>query len=79
MTRLVIIVCFITIQAFGQQIKFENFTISEGLSNNSVIDIENDKVCHKTRCLFIDEVIELPIIIGGWSIVIQCSFNLARP
>lgn len=43
MIRLVIIVCFITIQAFGQQIKFENFTISEGLSNNSVIDIENDK------------------------------------
>ncbi|KFF05558.1 two-component regulator propeller domain-containing protein [Flavobacterium reichenbachii] len=41
-TRL-FIVCFITLQSFGQQIKFENFTTNQGLSNNSVIDIENDK------------------------------------
>lgn len=36
-------VLFITLQSFGQQIKFENFTTNQGLSNNSVIDIENDK------------------------------------
>ncbi|MWB93272.1 helix-turn-helix domain-containing protein [Flavobacterium sp. GA093] len=41
-TRL-LIVWFITLQSFGQQIKFENFTTNQGLSNNSVIDIENDK------------------------------------
>lgn len=34
---------FITLQSFGQQIKFDNFSTSQGLSNNSVIDIENDK------------------------------------
>ncbi|MDP5201890.1 two-component regulator propeller domain-containing protein [Flavobacterium sp. DG2-3] len=28
--------------AFGQQIKFENFTTNQGLSNNSVNDVEND-------------------------------------
>lgn len=36
-------VWFITLQSFGQQIKFDNFTTNQGLSNNSVIDIENDK------------------------------------
>lgn len=41
-TRLFVI-WFITLQSFGQQIKFENFTTNQGLSNNSVIDIENDK------------------------------------
>ncbi|MEO7976582.1 two-component regulator propeller domain-containing protein [Flavobacterium sp.] len=41
-TRL-FVVWFITLQAFGQQIKFENFTTNQGLSNNSIIDIENDK------------------------------------
>lgn len=41
-TRLFVL-CFITVQSFGQQIKFENFTTNQGLSNNSVIDIENDK------------------------------------
>lgn len=30
------------VYAFGQQIKFENFTTNQGLSNNSVVDIEND-------------------------------------
>ncbi|OYX83466.1 MAG: AraC family transcriptional regulator, partial [Flavobacteriales bacterium 32-34-25] len=37
------VICLITLQSFGQQIKFENFTTNQGLSNNSVIDIENDK------------------------------------
>ncbi|MFA9191806.1 two-component regulator propeller domain-containing protein [Flavobacterium sp. FZUC8N2.13] len=37
------VICFITLQSFGQQTKFENFTTNQGLSNNSVIDIENDK------------------------------------
>nr|WP_294929383.1 two-component regulator propeller domain-containing protein [uncultured Flavobacterium sp.] len=41
-TRL-FVVWFITMKSFGQQIKFENFTTTQGLSNNSVIDIENDK------------------------------------
>lgn len=41
-TRL-FVVWFITLQSFGQQIKFENFITNQGLSNNSVIDIENDK------------------------------------
>ncbi len=43
MVRLLLIFYFIVFQSFGQQIKFENFTTSEGLSNNSVVDIENDK------------------------------------
>jgi AraC family chitin signaling transcriptional activator len=43
MFRGLFVACFITIQSFGQQIKFENFTTNQGLSNNSVIDIENDK------------------------------------
>lgn len=41
-TRLLVL-CLITVQSFGQQTKFENFTTNQGLSNNSVIDIENDK------------------------------------
>jgi len=32
-----------TLYSFGQQIKFENFTTNQGLSNNSVVDIESDK------------------------------------
>ncbi|MFI0430266.1 two-component regulator propeller domain-containing protein [Mariniflexile sp. HMF6888] len=43
MLRTLLIFFFIAIQTFGQQIKFKNFTTNEGLSNNSVIDIENDK------------------------------------
>ncbi|MBP4137037.1 two-component regulator propeller domain-containing protein [Flavobacterium geliluteum] len=43
MVRGLLIMCLITLQSFGQQIKFENFTTNQGLSNNSVIDIENDK------------------------------------
>ncbi|MCG1036523.1 two-component regulator propeller domain-containing protein [Polaribacter sargassicola] len=42
MTRVTYIVFFILIQTFGQEIKFENFTVNNGLSNNSVRDIEND-------------------------------------
>lgn len=42
MLKRLIVLCFITVQSFGQQIKFENFTTNQGLSNNSVIDIEND-------------------------------------
>lgn len=41
-TRLMVL-CLITLQSFGQPIKFENFTTNQGMSNNSVIDIENDK------------------------------------
>ncbi len=29
--------------SFGQQIKFENYTTNQGLSNNSVLDIESDR------------------------------------
>lgn len=43
MLKRLIVLCFITVQSFGQHIKFENFTTNQGLSNNSVIDIENDK------------------------------------
>lgn len=32
----------LTVNSFAQQIKFENFTTSQGLSNNSVVDIESD-------------------------------------
>ncbi|WP_343329342.1 two-component regulator propeller domain-containing protein [Polaribacter staleyi] len=42
MTRISLLICFITLQAFTQQIKFKNFTTTDGLSNNSVVDIEND-------------------------------------
>lgn len=34
---------FFLASLFGQHIKFESFTTNEGLSNNSVVDIENDK------------------------------------
>lgn len=37
------LVYLFAVQSFAQTMKFENFTTSEGLSNNSVIDIENDK------------------------------------
>lgn len=43
MIRLLIVFYLFSIYSFGQQIKFENFTTNEGLSNNSVIDIESDK------------------------------------
>jgi len=43
MFKRLFVLCFIAVQSFGQQIKFENFTTNQGLSNNSVIDIENDK------------------------------------
>lgn len=43
MLRGLFVACLITLQSFGQQIKFENFTTNQRLSNNSVIDIENDK------------------------------------
>ncbi|MFD2941932.1 two-component regulator propeller domain-containing protein [Flavobacterium notoginsengisoli] len=43
MTRILLFFYFFTIYSFGQQVKFENFTTNQGLSNNSVVDIENDK------------------------------------
>lgn len=43
MARLLIFFYFFTGFSFGQQIKFENFTANQGLSNNSVADIESDK------------------------------------
>ncbi|AWK06687.1 AraC family transcriptional regulator [Flavobacterium crocinum] len=43
MTRILLFLYFFTIYSFGQQVKFENFTTNQGLSNNSVVDIENDK------------------------------------
>lgn len=43
MIRALIIFYFLTLTSFAQQIKFENFTTNQGLSNNSVIDIESDK------------------------------------
>lgn len=42
MIRALLLFFFFTISSFGQQIKFENFTTNQGLSNNSVIDIESD-------------------------------------
>ena len=42
MTRFTFIAFFILLQTVGQEIKFENFTVNNGLSNNSVRDIEND-------------------------------------
>ncbi|MEN2401798.1 two-component regulator propeller domain-containing protein [Flavobacterium sp. MC2016-06] len=41
--RGLIVFYFFTVQLFAQQIKFENFTTNQGLSNNSVVDIENDR------------------------------------
>lgn len=43
MIRILILFYLFTIYSFGQEIKFENFTTNQGLSNNSVIDIEGDK------------------------------------
>lgn len=43
MTRVFILFYLFTAYSFGQQIKFENFTTNQGLSNNSVLDIESDK------------------------------------
>lgn len=42
MKRFTFIAFFILLQTLGQEIKFENFTVNNGLSNNSVRDIEND-------------------------------------
>jgi ligand-binding sensor domain-containing protein/AraC-like DNA-binding protein/signal transduction histidine kinase len=42
MTRVVLIAFFITVSTFSQQIKFNNFSANDGLSNNSVKDLEND-------------------------------------
>ncbi|WP_405606261.1 two-component regulator propeller domain-containing protein [Polaribacter sp. Asnod1-A03] len=42
MTRVTFLAFFILLQTFGQEIKFENFSVNKGLSNNSVKDIEND-------------------------------------
>ena len=43
MTRILLFFYFFTIYSFGQQIKFENFTTNQGLSNNSVVDVESGK------------------------------------
>ncbi|CAM3407281.1 two-component regulator propeller domain-containing protein [Flavobacterium chungbukense] len=42
MTRALLLFFLFTLYSFGQQIKFENFTTNQGLSNNSVVDIESD-------------------------------------
>ncbi|MGY5355224.1 two-component regulator propeller domain-containing protein [Wenyingzhuangia sp. IMCC45467] len=39
---LFLLFCFISFFAWSQNIKFKNYTTNQGLSNNSVIDIEND-------------------------------------
>ncbi|MBZ4033723.1 helix-turn-helix domain-containing protein [Flavobacterium sp. 17A] len=43
MIRAIQLFFLFTLCAFGQQIKFENFTTNQGLSNNSVVDVESDK------------------------------------
>lgn len=43
MIRAILLFFLFTLYSSAQQIKFENFTTNQGLSNNSVIDIENDK------------------------------------
>ncbi|WP_264538131.1 two-component regulator propeller domain-containing protein [Flavobacterium sp. N1736] len=43
MTRVFILFYLFTMFSFGQQIKFENYTTNQGLSNNSVLDIESDR------------------------------------
>ena len=43
MTRAILLFFLFTLYSFGQQIKFENFTTNQGLSNNSVVDIESDQ------------------------------------
>jgi ligand-binding sensor domain-containing protein/AraC-like DNA-binding protein len=40
---ILLIVCFIGVLGWSQNIKFQNFETNYGLSNNSVLDIENDK------------------------------------
>lgn len=42
MTRVTFFAFFILLQTLGQEVKFENFSVNNGLSNNSVKDIEND-------------------------------------
>ncbi|MFB9079356.1 two-component regulator propeller domain-containing protein [Flavobacterium procerum] len=42
MNRLLLLFYLFTIFSFGQHTKFENFTTNQGLSNNSVVDIESD-------------------------------------
>lgn len=42
MIRSLLFFILFSICSFGQQIKFENFTTNQGLSNNSVADIESD-------------------------------------
>ena len=43
MIRTIFLFCIFTVYSFGQQIKFQNFTTNQGLSNNSIVDIESDK------------------------------------
>ena len=43
MMRFFYIFYFLVLPAAAQQIKFENFSTHHGLSNNSVMDIENDE------------------------------------
>jgi len=43
MIRALFLFLLFTLHSFGQQLKFENFTTNQGLSNNSVSDIESDK------------------------------------
>jgi AraC family transcriptional regulator, chitin signaling transcriptional activator len=43
MIRSVFLFYVFTVYSFGQQIKFQNFTTNQGLSNNSIVDIESDK------------------------------------
>ncbi|KAF2336581.1 two-component regulator propeller domain-containing protein [Flavobacterium ginsenosidimutans] len=43
MNRIFIMFLLLTVNSFAQQIKFENFTTNQGLSNNSVVDIESDR------------------------------------
>lgn len=43
MIRALLLCCCFSVYSFAQQIKFENFTTNQGLSNNSVLDIESDR------------------------------------
>lgn len=42
MNRILLLVYLFTAYSFGQEIKFKNFSANQGLSNNSVADIESD-------------------------------------
>ena len=42
MNRILTFFLLFAVNSFGQHIKFENFTTNQGLSNNSVGDIESD-------------------------------------